>query len=130
MLFKPEHIPLIIIGEKTESRRMWEKARVNVGSFQQVKDKIFTKEHFGYIEILSISKEHLLDITEEGAKREGNYSRENYIALFYKIYPDAGENPELFVISFRYVGKEKRVSRVPVLDGKPGMNGSFPGRPA
>lgn len=107
LLFKPYHIPLVINGSKPDSRRMWDVQRVNVGSFQQIKTRIFTKEHFGYIEILGIRKEPLNDITEEGARREGGYTREEYIKLFHEIYPHAGENPSPFVLTFRYVGMQK-----------------------
>lgn len=101
MLFKPEHIRAILLGAKTESRRMWNAPRVKVGSLHQIKDRIYTKDHFGYIEITGLRKEHLLDITPDGAYREGMYSRDYYLELFHRIYPKAGENPELYVVSFK-----------------------------
>jgi hypothetical protein len=105
MLFKQYHVPMIRAGAKDESRRMWgDKPRVKEGSYQQVKTKIFTKDHYGYIKIGRVYQEHLLDITEEGARREGEYTREEYIRLFHEIYPDAGDNPLLWVVEFVYSG--------------------------
>ena len=107
LLFRPHHIPMIRDGRKTESRRMWEKARVSEGSYQQVKKLIFTKEHFGYIQIRKLYRQHLLDITEESAQREGGYMRAEYLRAFHEIYPGVGENPELWVLEFEYIGMEK-----------------------
>jgi len=108
LLFKPYHIPLIQAGEKRETRRMWgEKPRVKLNSVHLIKTKIFTKENFGAVQILSLRWEALLDITDEGAKREGNYTRESYLKLFREIYPDAPENPKLWVIGFTYLEAER-----------------------
>lgn len=109
LLFRPEHIPMIHDGRKTVSRRMWagDTPRVKAGSYQQVKRAIFTKEYFGHIRIDKVYREPLLAITEESANREGGYTRDEYLSLFHKIYPDAGENPSPWVLEFQYVGEEK-----------------------
>ena len=108
LLFKPYHIPMVQDGRKDVSRRMWgDKARVVAGSYHQAKKQIFTKEHFGYLHINELYREPLLDITEDHARREGGYSRDEYIDLFHEIYPDAGDNPEPWVLEFKYVGMEK-----------------------
>lgn len=108
MLFKPEHIEMIVAGTKTETRRMWKDLpRCHVESVHQVKRLIFTKDHFGYIFIWRIQRDHLNDITEEGAKKEGGYTREEYLNLFHRIYPKAGDNPEVWVVSFKYIGLSK-----------------------
>jgi uncharacterized protein YqfB (UPF0267 family) len=105
-LFKSYHIPLIQARVKVDTRRMWPEdgPRVKVNSKHLIKTKIFTKENFGAVQILSLRWEPLLDITEEGAKREGNYTRESYLKLIREIYPDAPENPKLWVIGFAYLG--------------------------
>ena len=107
LLFKPKHISLIQKGWKNVSRRMWDKPRANVGSYHQIKTKIFTKDHHGYIQIKRLYRERLLTITEDHAQREGGYTREQYIALFHDIYPCAGNNPMLWVVEFEYVGMVK-----------------------
>ncbi len=107
LLFKPYHIPLIQAGEKRETRRMWgEKPRVKINSKQMLKTKIFTKENHGYVRILSLVHEPLLNITEEGARREGGYTREQYLKAFHEIYPDAPDNPLVWVLGFTYLGPE------------------------
>ena len=108
LLFKPYHIPMIQSGEKCESRRMWEKARVKIGSDQLIKTKIFTKDNFGKVNIMKLVHEPLLNITEEGAKREGNYTRDEYLKLFHEIYPDAPENPMVWVIGFIYLAEARQ----------------------
>lgn len=108
LLFKPHHIPLIQAEEKTESRRMWDEnqKRVKTNSIHQIKTKIFEKQDLGRIHIHFLGREHLLDITEEGAKREGNYTRGTYLEEFHRIYPDAGGNPMVWVVGFSYLGRE------------------------
>ena len=109
LLFQPEHIEKNINGEKTESRRLWEKQRVKEGSLQQQKKKIFTKEHFGYLRIEKVHQELLLDITEEGAKREGGYTIEEYLKLWFEITPDSPPNPLVFVLRYHYHGAVKDI---------------------
>ena len=107
LLFKPNHIDLIQKGWKNVSRRMWDKPRVNVGSYHQIKTKIFTKEHFGYVRIGRIYRERLSEITDTQAAREGNYTKHEYLRLFHEIYPDADDDPILWVVEFEYVGMVK-----------------------
>ena len=109
MLFQPHHIPLIQDHTKTQSRRMWDIARVKEGSFQQVKTKIFTKEHHGYLKVEKVYRQQLLDITEEDAQKEGGYTREKYLAEFRRIYPHVQANPLVFVVEFEYVGMSKEI---------------------
>ena len=107
LLFKANHIDLIQKGWKTVSRRMWVKPRVKVGSYHQIKTTIFTKEHFGYVKIDKLYLEHLSDITDLQAAREGNYTKHEYLKLFHELYPDAGDDPMLWVVEFTYVGMTK-----------------------
>ncbi len=106
LLFKTYHIPMIENGLKTETRRTWDQPRVKVGNIHQIKVKLFTKENQGEVRIDYLRQENLQDITEEGARREGGYTREQYLKLFREIYPDAPENPKLWVIGFTYLGPE------------------------
>jgi hypothetical protein len=86
---------------------MWEQPRVKVGNVHQIKVKLFTKEYQGKVRILSLVHEPLLNITEEGARREGGYTRESYLKEFHNIYPDAPENPMVWVLGFTYLGVER-----------------------
>jgi hypothetical protein len=87
-------------GKKTETRRIWKKQRAIIGSVHLMKIKMLSKENFGKMKITNIIKNHLLDITEEGAQREGGYTREEYLKLWFKINPKSPKNPEVFVVNF------------------------------
>jgi len=103
LLFQPEHIQMNIDGRKTETRRLWIKPRARVGSLHQQKTD-FTKKHYGYLAIEQVFQEPLLNITEEGANREGGYTREQYLTLWFKINPNSPPNPLVFVIRYHYHG--------------------------
>jgi hypothetical protein len=71
LLFKPEHVPLILEKTKTETRRIWKKRRCKVGSIHKAKTQMLSKEYFAKLKILDCHKEEFRCITEEGAKAEG-----------------------------------------------------------
>lgn len=85
LLFKPEHVPLILNGTKTQSRRIWKKKRCNVGSIHLAKTKMLSKEYFAKLKILKVWQERLMDISEEDAKKEGYKSIVDYNHAFFKI---------------------------------------------
>ncbi len=85
MLFKPEHVPMVLDGTKTETRRIWKRQRAKVGSIHLAKTKMLSKDYFARLRILSVHQEPLLNISEEGAKAEGYSSREGYLEAFYRI---------------------------------------------
>jgi hypothetical protein len=102
LLFKPEHIPLIKEGWKTQTRRLWKKPRAKVGSVHQMKTHLFGPS-LGKLRIERVWRERLLDITEEGAKREGGYTRESFLKKWFEINPKSPKNPLVFVVDFRYL---------------------------
>lgn len=108
LLFKPVHIQMIQNGIKVETRRLWEKCRVKVDSTQLIKTQIFTKENFGRVAIMYCRQELLLEITEEGARREGNYTRDEYLKLWTEINPKSPDNPLVWVVGFIYLGKGEK----------------------
>ena len=85
LLFKPEHVGPILEGRKTETRRVWSKWRCNVGSIHLAKTRMLSPEHFARLRILARWEQHLGDITDEGARREGYNSREEYLRKFAEI---------------------------------------------
>ena len=94
LLFKREHVPLILDGTKTETRRLWidkktSKARVKprclVDKIHLAKTKMLSKEYFAKLLIKKVWKEPLGDITDEGAIREGYKNREVYLVAFFEI---------------------------------------------
>lgn len=114
MLFRVEHVPPILAREKTETRRLWARARAKVGSLHKcysgglpiskcpncegigaiVKSWPETcpvcqgsgrLQPFATIRVLDVWQERLVDITDAGAKAEGYASRAEFMAVFGRI---------------------------------------------
>ena len=64
---------------------MWTKWRCNVGSIHLAKTRMLSPEHFARLRILARWEQRLGDITDEGARREGYNSREEYLRKFAEI---------------------------------------------
>ena len=86
LLFKPEHIPLIRDGSKTQTRRRWKQCRVKVGSVHQVRVD-FRKggRPVARVRILRTWKERLADISEEDSRAEGCVSPKDFLDHFARI---------------------------------------------
>ena len=85
LLFKPIHVPLILSGEKDQTRRKWKKARAKVGAIHLAKIKMLSREYFARLEILAVYEERLGDISEEDARAEGYPTQYDYLVAFQKI---------------------------------------------
>lgn len=85
LLFKPEHVQPILLGQKTETRRIWKSQRVKIGSTQLAKTQMLSKDYFAKLTIVAVWQEKLGEITDDGAKREGYPNRELYLAKFAEI---------------------------------------------
>ncbi|MTI82320.1 MAG: ASCH domain-containing protein [Firmicutes bacterium] len=105
ILFKPEHIPMVKNGIKTQTRRKG-KPRWKIGSIHQAKEN-FKKgsKPFAHIEILAVRREPLGSITEADAKAEGYSSVEEYKKVFQRIYGDWNPDEVVNVVDFRRVMK-------------------------
>ena len=64
--------------KKTETRRIWKRKRVNVGSIQKAKTKMISKDFFSYLYVLEVHQERLGDISDESIRAEGYESLEAY----------------------------------------------------
>ena len=104
MLFKDIHIKMIKEGTKTRTSRLWKTRRAKVGSIHLIKTKMLSKENFGRIRILNVEKRHLSDMDSEWAMKEGGYTKEEFLKLWFDINPKSEKNPNMFVIDFEYVG--------------------------
>ena len=89
LLFKPIHVPLILSGEKVQTRRSWKKARAKVGAIHLAKIKMLSKEYFARLLILAVYEERLGDISEEDARAEGYQTKYAYLVAFQEINHDA-----------------------------------------
>lgn len=94
LLFKPEHVPLILDGTKTETRRLWwdhkknqlaEKPRFKFNSIQKAKTQMLSKDWFAKIKILHMWIETLEQISDAGILAEGYQTREEYYNIFCEI---------------------------------------------
>ena len=85
LLFKPEHVPFILNGTKTHTRRIWKRKRCNIGAIHLAKTKMLSKEYFAKLKILRVWQEYLGDISKEDAIKEGYNSREEYFRVFFLI---------------------------------------------
>ena len=110
LLFKPEHVKPILDGTKTQTRRIWKRARAKAGSVHKAKLGLFSKEFFALLKIKAVWREEFHSITEEEAKKEGGYTRESYIKKFFEINPkaykltDQGRIPfNVWVVEFELV---------------------------
>lgn len=110
ILFKPEHIKPILDGQKTQTRRIWKKARVKKGSVHKAKTKLFSKDYFALLKIKDVWKEEFHCLTDEDARKEGGYTREAYIRKFFEINPklweltDHGSLPfNVWVVEFEVI---------------------------
>ena len=95
ILFKPEHVQLILDGFKTQTRRIWKRKRCNVGSFHLAKTKMLSKEYFARLKILRVWQERLGNISLIDARSEGYHDEEAYYFAFFKInkiYPKNYDN--------------------------------------
>lgn len=93
ILFKQEHVPMILEGRKVQTRRRWTRPRVKVGSVHQAKTS-YQGDAFAHLRITDIHLERLGDISDEDVRREGYESREQLMGVFRAIYrtePDPDE---------------------------------------
>lgn len=106
MLFKPEHVPMILSGRKTETRRDWKRPMVRVGGVYKCKLKLFSKDCFTKIKVVALWLEELGEITQESIYAEGYDSLSEIKDVWERIN---GEwNPELlvWVVKFRLEGEK------------------------
>jgi hypothetical protein len=84
ILFRPEHVDLILKGQKTQTRRLGKK-RWNVGSVHLAKTKMLSKEHFVKLKVLDVYQEVLGDISDEDSIAEGYPNWQEYLKEFRVI---------------------------------------------
>lgn len=102
ILFKSEHVDMILSGRKTQTRRIWKKNHANVGSIQQARTELFGKP-FAYLHITKRWNERLGDISKEDCIKEGYEDILSYSRIWLKI--NGVWEPKLIVsvIEFRRI---------------------------
>lgn len=114
MLFKDYHIPMIRSGSKTVTRREWAEnyAGPNVGTVVAAKTEMLKPddECDCFIRITGKRQEPLGEISEESARREGDYDGvEDFRDGYEEVYGADSWDPEkvVDVVEFEYVGRER-----------------------
>lgn len=114
MLFKERHIPMIRSGSKTVTRREWADnySGPNVGTVVAAKTELLQPdaESDCFIRIIGTREEPLGDITEESARREGDYGGVDEFREGYEsVYGDGAWDPEkeVTVVEFEHVGEAR-----------------------
>ena len=100
MLFKPEHIPMILNGTKTATRRDWKKPMVKVGNDYPVKTQMLSKETHCRIKVLKIYKQKLRYMNDKDAFKEGYYFKD-FVEIWKKINGKWDGDLEVYVIEFK-----------------------------
>ena len=81
ILFKPEHVPMILSGRKTQTRRLGKK-RWRVGAIHQCKTSLFG-ESFARVRIRGVCREPLREISVADCFAEGYASHEQFFRKFH-----------------------------------------------
>ena len=84
-LFQKNHIDMILQGTKTQTRRNHKRARAKVGAVHQCRTELFGKAHC-HIKITRVWQERLGAITALDAKKEGGYTRLQYIVGLIEMH--------------------------------------------
>lgn len=104
MLFRPDMIEKILAGEKTQTRRVWEKARVKVGNTYAIKKQYYQKnaDAPGFYLVLGLKQENLGAILSrpEDIKAEGFDSGEHFIETWTELHGEPDWNALVWVIDF------------------------------
>ena len=104
MLFQPQHIPLIKLGIKTETRRVWKAPHVSVGRYYPIMRDYRHKHNpvDGYTLIREVFQQRLGDMTEADAYNEGGYTLAQYKQVWIEI--NGSWNPEqvVYVVKVGY----------------------------
>ena len=103
MLFKPCLVEPILNGTKTETRRLWKRCFVKVGNNYKVKTNFRNDSIFATVKIAYIRKERLGNINNEGLKKEGCRSLNEFKRIWIDSYGSWQPNTLVFVIGFQLV---------------------------
>jgi hypothetical protein len=76
---------MILVGTKTETRRLWKRQRAKVGSVHLAKLKMLSKEYFARLQINYVFQQRLGDITDEQVRKEGYSTRDEYFKKLCEI---------------------------------------------
>jgi ASCH domain-containing protein len=102
IVFQPEHVALILDGQKTQTRRLWARCRVRVGSVHACVARRFGAP-FARVRVLSVRQEPLGAMSDDDAQRCGYQDRAAYHVAFERIYGTPTRDPLVWVVDFEVV---------------------------
>lgn len=103
LLFKPELVPLILSGRKTQTRRVWRSPPVRRGRIYLAKTELLSRDWFARLEILDLRKERLGDITPDSVHAEGYDRIEDFQAIWRSCYSRWIPSKVVDVVEFRVI---------------------------
>lgn len=108
MLFQDEHIEQIRTGEKTATRRDWERKQATEGNVYIASTEMFTshEEADCYIRVTDIYQQPLGEMTERDAQLEGGYTLEEFRKVWREINGKWNPEQSVYVVEFDYAGRE------------------------
>lgn len=107
LLFKPQHQVPILMGLKTETRRIWKRQRAKVGSIHKAKLKMLSRDYFAKLKIMEVRYERLGEMTDTDAKAEGYESLRDFKLVWLTINGEWDVNQNVYVVKFERVYHEK-----------------------
>ena len=117
--FRACHRSPILRGAKTQTRRIWDAWRVNVGSLHwATTDRYRPESRFARLCILERWEEKLGDITVTDANAEGYTSQAGYHKALLDIYPEAPLNTVVKCVRFVRVPDKTKEVRLTVVNGE------------
>jgi hypothetical protein len=103
ILFKPEHVPMILSGRKTQTRRLGKK-RWNVGAVHQCQTRMMDNTSvFAFVRIRDVRQETLSDISDADIYAEGYDSFPEYWAVLCAINGGMSPCARLWRVEFERV---------------------------
>ena len=103
MLFKPYLVEPILKGAKTETRRLWKRCLVKVGSNYKAKTNFRSNSAFATIKIAYIRREKLGTVNSDDAKKEGCRSLNEFKRIWIDSHGSWQPDTQVFVIGFQLV---------------------------
>ena len=101
ILFKQYHVPLILEGHKTQTRRRGKKRWI-VGHVHQAKVSYMAKP-FANLRVVAVRSEPLGRISDADARAEGYLGRSDYLVAFEQIYGTYNPDEVVWVLDFERV---------------------------
>jgi len=105
LIFKKEHIQLILEGVKTQTRRRHRRP-LKVGRVYDVKKDWYHSTGIK-IRIIKAFRQRLGDITPEEAFKEGGYSIKEFIAVWKRISGSWNPDEKVWVYEFIIVNESR-----------------------